>query len=166
MDGNWTIAKSTNVLRGQCFILKIFPLKVVTKLVILIINTAILWSKLFHLIYFQENHHFFVQIRSKSPKLMFTTLTPGWRYWRNRARTESFPACRMELVETVPGTQEATKLRNRKPSLKRPPKSIRIRKTIYIHITTPGLPDGIFAYPKSQFWYILEGLVIGNSWYV
>jgi hypothetical protein len=26
----------------------------------------------------------------------------------------------------------------------------------------PGLPDGLFSNPKSQFWYILEGLAMGN----
>jgi hypothetical protein len=28
--------------------------------------------------------------------------------------------------------------------------------------TNSGLPDGLFSNQKSQFWYILEGLGMGN----
>jgi hypothetical protein len=29
-------------------------------------------------------------------------------------------------------------------------------------LCSTGLPDGIFAYQKSQFWYIFEGLLMFN----
>jgi hypothetical protein len=47
-----------------------------------------------------------------------------------------------------------------------------LKASFTLQIFQPGLPDGIFAYQKYQFWYILEGLgmenvgVVISIWYI